>query len=74
MVWIILLGGGALIIFFLVGFDPENPRIHALLFASAAITIVSILLLIYSFDHPTHGALGIDPIPFRIILNEIPAR
>ncbi len=72
MVWTILIGGGLLVVFFLVTFDPESTVVHAMLFAAAAVTIVTILILVFSFDHPTHGPLMVEPAPFNVVLEAIP--
>lgn len=69
MVWVILIGGTAFLIIFLAAFDPLSKALHIVLFTSVAATIISLLMLIYYFDHPTNGAMMLDPAPYREVLN-----
>lgn len=71
MMWVILVSGGLFMILFLVAFDPLSLAVHAVLFASVAATIASILILIYSFDHPAEGALNIEPTQYQEVVRTL---
>lgn len=61
LLWTILLGGGLLLIGFVVFFDPKTARLHALLTTTVTISVVSVLLLIFMYEHPTDGVLSLSP-------------
>ncbi len=71
LLWTILIGGGMLMIFFLVWFDPSSSILHSILFATVTLAIVAILVLLLAFDHPAVGPLGVDTVPYQAILSSL---
>lgn len=71
MMWSILIGGGVLMVLFLVAFDPLNQRLHTILFVAVSVTITSVLLLVYAYNHPTDGLLKVDPQPFLAVAQSV---
>lgn len=65
LLWSILLGGGVLLIGFLVFFAPKTERLHSLLTLTVTVSVVSVLLLIFMYEHPTDGVLSLSPEPYR---------
>lgn len=65
LLWSILLGGGMLLIGFVVFFDPKTERLHTLLTLTVTMSVVSVLLLIFMYEHPTDGVLSLTPESYR---------
>jgi hypothetical protein len=69
LLWTILLGGGVLLIGFLVLFAPKTEQLHSLLTLTVTVSIVCVLLLIFMYEHPTDGVLSLSPEPYRAAAN-----
>lgn len=74
LLWTILLGGGVLLIGFVVFFDPRTARLHTLLTITVTISVVSVLLLIFMYEHPTDGVLALTPESYRAAAELLSAR
>jgi hypothetical protein len=61
LLWTVLLGGGILLIGFVLFFDPRTNLLHTALAATLTISVVSVLLLIFMYEHPTDGVLSLTP-------------
>lgn len=61
ILWFILLGGGGLLIGFVVLFEPKVDGLHRILTLTVIVSVVSVLLLIFMYEHPTDGALSLTP-------------
>ena len=61
LLWTILLGGGLTMIAFLLLFAPERPILHTMFLMAVSLVVSTVLMLIFSFEHPTDGALALSP-------------
>ena len=68
VLWVLLLGGGFIIVVFTFFFGTRNGHIHALMTAALAAVIAFTLVLIFVLDHPFAGSVRIGPEPFRTAL------
>jgi hypothetical protein len=71
--WIVLPGGGAIMIAYLYLFGLENVHVHALIVVSVTLVIVSILFTLRVLDNPFRGDIGIPPTAFRNALATLPS-
>lgn len=74
MLWILLLGGGVIMILFTYFFGIRNVRAQMLMTAALASQIAFILFLIAAIDRPFDGVMQIDTQPFRRVLQRLDAR
>jgi hypothetical protein len=61
LMWIILIGGGAMVITFTYLFGPERIAMHALMVGALATLIVMSLFLVHALDNPFDGWPHIEP-------------
>jgi hypothetical protein len=72
--WILLLGGGLIMILFTYFFGIRNVRAQMLMTAALASQIAFILFLIAAIDRPYDGVMRIDTQPFRRVIQRLDAR
>jgi hypothetical protein len=72
--WILLLGGGLIMILFTYFFGIRNVRAQMLMTAALASQIAFILFLIAAIDRPFDGVMKIEPQPFRRVIERLDAR
>jgi hypothetical protein len=61
ILWVVLIGGGAITIAFTYLFGLENTAVHTLMVASLALTIALSLFTVAALDHPFRGDVRIHP-------------
>ena len=61
LMWIILIGGGAMVVSFTYLFGPERIALHALMVGALATLIVMSLFLVHALDNPFDGWPRIAP-------------
>lgn len=61
LMWIILIGGGAMVVAFTYLFGPQRIALHALMVGALATLIVMSLFLVHALDNPFDGWPHIDP-------------
>jgi hypothetical protein len=74
MLWILLLGGGMIMILFTYFFGIRNVRAQMLMTAALASQIAFILFLIAAIDRPFDGVMRIGTQPFQRVIQRIDAR
>lgn len=72
--WMLLLGGGSIMILFTYFFGIRNVRAQMLMTAALASQIAFILFLIAAIDRPYDGVMRIDTKPFRRVVERLDAR
>ena len=71
--WVVLLGGVAVMIGTVWFTGSEDLRTHLLMAAILAISLASILFLIRAFNNPFGGDLRVDPGPIELVLQRLDA-
>jgi hypothetical protein len=66
--WVLLLGGGAIILIFTYMFSTPDILIHASGVALASALMGFVLYLIFALEHPFVGALSVQPEPYVHVL------
>jgi hypothetical protein len=74
MLWILLLGGGMIMILFTYFFGIRNVRAQMLMTAALASQIAFILFLIAAIDRPFDGVMRIGTRPFERVIQRIDTR
>jgi len=74
MLWILLLGGGMIMILFTYFFGIRNVRAQMLMTAALASQIAFILFLVAAIDRPFDGVMRIGTRPFERVIQRIDAR
>jgi hypothetical protein len=72
--WVLLLGGGLIMILFTYFFGIRNVRAQMLMTAALASQIAFILFLIAAIDRPYDGVMRIDTQPFRRVIERLDAK
>lgn len=67
--WILLLGGGAVMLVFTYLFATPDFWVHAGLIALAAALLGFVLYLIFALEHPFVGSLSVPPEPYVHVIN-----
>lgn len=65
MLWLIMILGGIIMTAFLLLFAPENVFMHTAMIFIVASLIISVLFLVYSYEHPTDGPFVISADPYQ---------
>jgi len=69
VIWLVLLAGGLMTVFYTYCFGMENIKVQCLITASLTVTISLILFLIYVLDHPFTGISKVSTEPLRQVLD-----
>ena len=72
--WLILVGGGAIVVGFCYLFGLSNQNIHNIMTGSVACLIAAAFVVIYELDYPFHGDLGIPSTPWQAFAQRISGR
>jgi hypothetical protein len=73
LLWILLLGGGLVMILFTYFFGIRNLRAQVLMTAALASQIAFVLFLVAAIDRPFDGLMQIDTGPFRRVTERLDA-
>ena len=65
LLWTILIGGGVSMTFFLVLFAPERDMLHTVMMFCVTLVVSIVIMLIFSYEHPTDGAMALSPEPYE---------
>jgi len=68
--WVLLIGGGALLMVFTYLFGTRDLLVHALAVGLTASLLAFVMYLIFALEHPYVGALSVQPAPFINMLAE----
>ena len=68
LLWVVLVAGGVITVFFAYLFGLNSNLAHALMVAALTLVVCSILFTIAEFDYPFSGAVKIQPDAFREVL------
>lgn len=68
VMWIVLLGAGAIVIGFAFLFGTANQWAHSLMIAGLALTIGVVLLSIVALEHPYAGIARLEPEAFQQVV------
>jgi hypothetical protein len=68
LLWVVLVGGGAITVSFTYLFGLKSNVAHALMVAALTLVICAILFTIGEFDYPFSGLVQIRPDAFREVL------
>ena len=74
MLWVALIGGGAITLLFTYFFTVSNLRAQLLMVAALTVEIAFILLLIRSLDNPYRGEVQVTAAPIREQIGHIQER
>ena len=68
LLWVVLVGGGAITVSFTYLFGLKSNLAHSLMVAALTLVICGILFTIGEFDYPFSGAVEIRPDAFKEVL------
>ena len=71
LMWVLLIGGGAITVGFAFFFGTESLGAHNLMVGSLAGMVAMALLLIAALDHPFAGIIQVDPDPFMHLMENM---
>lgn len=63
--WVLLLGGGAVMLIFTYLFGTPDTVLHAVLIALAGALLAFVLYLIFAMEHPFVGTISVAPDPYH---------
>jgi Protein of unknown function (DUF4239) len=66
--WVLLLGGGVIMLFFTYLFATPDVLLHGVLIALAGALLAFVLFLIFAMEHPFVGAIAVSPGPYVHVL------
>jgi hypothetical protein len=66
--WILLLGGGAIMLFFTYLFATPDVMLHGVLIALCGALMAFVLYLVFALEHPFIGTIAVSPTPYRNVL------
>ena len=69
--WFLVLAGAAIGLFAAFFFRVEDVRLHAVQVTLLATFMGLVILMIYAFDRPFRGDLGLDPEPYELVYDKI---
>jgi hypothetical protein len=67
--WVLLLGGGAVMLIFTYMFATPEVVIHGVLIALAGALLAFVLYLIFAMEHPFVGTIAVAPDPYVHVLD-----
>jgi len=73
LLWVLLFGGGLVMILFTYFFGIRNVRAQMLMTAALASQIAFVLFLVAAIDRPFDGLMQIDAAPFRRVVERLDA-
>ncbi len=68
--WVLLLGGGAVMLAFTYMSATEDVVLHSILIGLAAALMAFVIYLIFALEHPFVGTLSVPPDPYEQVLDE----
>jgi len=71
MMWIVILLGAIISLSSAFFFKVEDGRLHGILVKLLATFMGLIIFMIFAFDHPFHGELGVTPEPYQLIYDQL---
>ncbi|MEV3901388.1 MULTISPECIES: DUF4239 domain-containing protein [unclassified Mycobacterium] len=66
--WVLLLGGGGVVMAFTFLFGTRDLLVHALAVGLTAALLGFVMYLIFALEHPYVGALSVEPAPYVTVL------
>jgi hypothetical protein len=66
--WVLLLGGGGVVMAFTFLFGTRDLLVHALAVGLTAALLGFVIYLIFALEHPYVGALSVEPTPYVTVL------
>jgi hypothetical protein len=69
--WVLVLAGAAISLIAAFFFSVDDLRLHAVLVTLLATFMGLVIFMIFAFDRPFRGDLGLEPVPYRLVLDEI---
>lgn len=71
VMWIVILVGAVICLSASFFFKVEDARLHAILVALLAMFIGLIIFMIFAFDRPFRGDLGVQPEPYQLLYDQL---
>ena len=69
--WLLVLAGAAISLSAAFFFSVADVRLHAVLVTLLAAFMGLVILMIFAFDRPFRGDLGLEPEPYQLVLDKI---
>ncbi|MFO1406187.1 MAG: hypothetical protein U1F08_01505 [Steroidobacteraceae bacterium] len=69
--WFLVLAGAAIGLFAAFFFRVEDVRLHAIQVTLLATFMGLVIFMIFAFDRPFRGDLGLDPEPYQLVYDKI---
>lgn len=71
VMWIVILFGAAISLTAAFFFEVEDARLHGILVALLATFIGLVIFMVFAFDHPFRGDLGVTSEPYQLIYDQL---
>jgi hypothetical protein len=71
LLWVLVLAGAAISLSATFFFSVADVRLHAVLVTLLATFIGLVIFMIFAFDRPFRGDLGLEPQPYQLVLDKI---
>ena len=69
--WVLVLAGAAISLIAAFFFSVDDLRLHAVLVMLLATFMGLVIVMIFAFDRPFRGDLGLEPVPYQLVLDKI---
>jgi hypothetical protein len=73
IIWVALVGGGALLVGFAYLFGVERPRSQGAILGALAVTVALLLFVVWALDRPFGGELRVGPEGMELSLQQVKA-
>jgi hypothetical protein len=74
LMWTIILLGAALAIAASYFFRVSDPRVHMSLVVLLTVFFAMVIFVVFAFDRPFRGDMGVDPEPYEIVYEQLMQR
>jgi len=71
VLWVVVLVGAVIGLMATFFFKVEDMRLHAILVTLLAAFMGLVIFMIFAFDHPFRGDLGLQPEPYQLVYDKV---
>jgi uncharacterized YccA/Bax inhibitor family protein len=71
VLWVVVLAGAAIGLIATFFFKVEDARLHSILVTLLAAFMGLVIFMIFAFDRPFRGDLGLTPEPYQLVYDKV---
>jgi len=71
VLWVVVLAGAVIGLMATFFVKVEDMRLHAILVTLLATFMGLVIFMIFAFDHPFRGDLGLTPEPYQLVYDKV---